>query len=121
MPVAESVALAMLRTWRRVRTDVDSGGLNYPTVNILHPRAGLGAPFEPLQRLADAERVQAIVNDMPANIRRAFEAYYLGLVGGERCRDSRQKARAVLLRISEGTYFRRVAAGRLIVREQLEF
>lgn len=69
--------------------------------------------------MTDAERVQALVNQMPPQYQTVFEAYHLGIIRGESCRGKPHKVRAILLGIAEKTYYRRLKWGRNYIRDWL--
>lgn len=119
--ISETAVNYFIRVWRIARTTKGADGLSYPTVNILHPEFGIGSPGNILsQAIHDAERVQSIVEKMPKETRSAFEAYHLGVIRGDSCRDMDHKARWIILAISKSTYFRRVKKGRDFVHDGLD-
>lgn len=120
--LSDSALDTVIRLWKLARLGKDVAALMYPTRNILHPEWGVGEQNCILaQAVEDAERVQAIVNDMDYEMRSAFEAYHLGIVRGDQCRNYPHHARALILAISKRTYFRRVELAREFVRRQLTF
>lgn len=116
-----TAADAMIRVWRLARLANVGSGLDFPSINILHPKHGVvGGDSHPAQALTDAERVQKIVTTMPPHIRAAFEAYHLGIIREQSARSWPHKARALTLGIPATTYFRRVESGRIIVCHGLD-
>lgn len=121
MPISETAADAMIRVWKLARLSKDDGGLYYPSINILHPKHGIGGSGDlPTQGLTDAERIQSVVNRMADEIRAAFEAYHLGLIRGQSARGWPHKARALTLGVPASTYFRRVNHGRFFIVQWLD-
>lgn len=107
---SETVVLAMIYRWKAARLSSGVEALGFPTENILE-KAGkgrsIGRPPVPDGERTDAEIIQAIVSRMPEEMRTVFEAYYLMLIRGERCRELPHKARALVLGLKPTTYFRR--------------
>lgn len=120
--ISESVVIAMVRSWRIARTSAPLAALGYATENILS-KAGKGDPghWNPDGELTDAEIVQAIVDQMPVEIKTAFEARELALIRGERCRNLPHHARALTLGIAKSTYWLRVNAALDFIRRRLEW
>jgi hypothetical protein len=69
--------------------------------------------------ITDADVVQLIVQEMPEELRAAFEGYHIGLIRGDNCRGLPHKARALILGIPKTTYFNRVQAGRQYVQRRI--
>lgn len=115
--ISESSVNAFIRVWRIARMSSAGGHLGFPKVNILHVKHGLGE--DETEDSTDAELVQSIVEQMPAEIRSAFEAYHLGIIRGENCRDKPHKWRWLVLGIDEKRYKAREYAGRNLIRNHL--
>lgn len=114
--VSPSVVDAMIRSWKLARLAKDAGKLGYPRINILHPEHGVGEEDDTPDD-TDAEIVQRIVEGMPGEIRRVFEAAHLAIINGDSCRGKPHKWRALALGIQqEGIYWARERAGWAIVR-----
>ncbi len=107
---SESVVDAMISRWRKARLSKGEGALGFPTENVIS-KAGKGRVLRPPPmsdaELTDAEVIQTIVNEMPYEPRSVFEAYYLGMIRGQRCNRLPHKARALVLGIGDSTYRRR--------------
>lgn len=108
---------AFIRSWRRARLARDVGHLGYPTVNILHPKHGVGDDDEPEDD--DAEVVQRYVESMPTEIRVVFEARYLGIIRGDFCRNKPHQWRCLVLGLDKSTYWSRVDSGRNMLKKGL--
>ena len=67
----------------------------------------------------DADVVQRIVNKMPDEMRRVFEAYHLAIIRGQRCAGQPHEWRANVLGIPKSTYFTRVSSGWHYLAERL--
>lgn len=126
--VSDSVLDDMIGVWRHART---SGGhvqgwpsgllgrlveLGVHALAALRGRIGLPSMWheDPTPYI-----IQEIVDKMPRELRDVFEADYLAIVRGDSCKGEPRKYRAVLLAISEPTYYRRREAGREFVRTWL--
>jgi hypothetical protein len=133
--VSGSVVDHDIETWRRARLGSEAHVFGWPPESLLWRIVDLGLQAIASLRCAvrmstvpqtmipvemDAVRVQAIVDRMPDEMRAAFEAYHLGIVRGDSCRDKPHKYRANLLAISESTYYRRKDAGREFVGRYLD-
>ena len=121
--ISPTVVDAMIRVWKIARLSADTGSLAFPSNSVLGkvveigPDAVAGArgakrgAEPPADGLTDAERVQSIVENMPPEMRSAFEAYHLGIIREESCWGTPHKVRALILGISHSTYKVRVSAG----------
>lgn len=111
--LSAQVVDSMIRAWRRARLDKDALGLGYPRTNVLHPTHGIGVGrgLPPVGEMTDAERVQKLVEQMPPEMRGSFEAFHLGVIRGESCREWDHHCRWLILGISRSTYYARVRAG----------
>lgn len=124
-PLIKSYAVVMVRTWRIARTTSDSCSLGYPKQNILDRcikyggTAGRGGPVPEPVDATDAEIIQGIVDKMPPEMRKAFEARELGLIDGQRQRHIPNKERARILGVAESTYWYRVNAGHQFISDWL--
>jgi hypothetical protein len=107
----------MILAWKRARMHNDTAALGYPRENIL-AKAGRGRSLRPPPipdgEMTDAELVQKVVDRMPNEMKRVFEAYHLMLVDDSRCRCLPHKIRASALGITPKTY-------RMRVRKAFEF
>jgi hypothetical protein len=126
--LSESTLREFLKSWKAARLSRDLRALGYPRQNVLarvmemgplaSVRGRTGLP--PIEDVGDADLVQSIVEKMPRDMRSTFEAYHLGIIRQESCRDIPHKARALILGITEGMYYRRVRSGTVFLSESLE-
>lgn len=120
--MTDTVAADMLKSWRRARLAHGGEHLGYPTENIL-AKAGMARtgrpPPLPSGEKTDAEIVQDIVDTLMPEVKSAFEAMFLGIIRGERCRDIPHAARANVLGIDKSTYWYRVHAAEKIIAEKI--
>ena len=120
--ISESATNEMIRVWRRARLSTGTEALGYPTENILEKaRSGrsTGRPPIPHGEMSDPEKVQKVVEQMSYEIRSVFEANYLMILRGKRCRNLPHKARALVLGITPKTYKARLQAGFRFCQEKL--
>jgi len=86
-----------------------------------------GSTTPPIDTITDAERVQKCVERLADEIRAVFEAYHIGLIRGDMClevvkgrrRTMTHKKRALLLGISERSYYTRLRFAESQVSEWL--
>ncbi len=115
--ISETATNDMIRAWKRARLSRDCSQLDYPKINILHPKHGIGE--DEVIEDSDAEFVQGIVDRMPGEIRSSFEAFHLGVINGEFCRRRSHKWRCWVLGIDKKQYKSRRLAGHRIIGEYL--
>ena len=133
--ISASVVDDYITTWRRARLASEWHALGWPPESLLGRIVDLGlqvlASLRATIRMTttpqlmmpveiDAIYVQSIIEKMPKEMRAAFEAYHLGIVRGDNCRDKPHKYRATLLAIAEKTYYRRRDAGREFIWQYLD-
>lgn len=120
--LSDTAVWAMIRKWRLARLFALGNILGFASENILEKagKGDRGFPELPDGVLTEAERVQKVVERMPAEMRSAFEARELGIIRGERDKRMPHKARALILGISYETYRIRNNAAHEFLRRELE-
>ena len=122
--VSQTVADAMISSWKRSRLSTVSTYLGFPRLNILAKfgmaRSGRPPPL-PDGELTDAEIVQKIVERMPVEIKRAFEARHLAIIAGKRRNGMLHRDRAKILCVPVRTYWYRIECGHRMISEEVVY
>ena len=122
----------MIRVWKIARLSSDTGGLDYPSINIIARCAmyggSLGAATQRVEsilaseeRQKDAELIQQIVAKMSKEVRAAFEARHLSIFSGRKVKRVAHQERARMLGIAKSTYWKRVSEGTQLIARVLNF
>ena len=116
--VSETTVYELIRKWRIARLNRDQDLLDYPRINILHPEHGIGQGDEN-EVDTDVELIQRMVEGLPRDVRQVFEAFHLGVIRGEYCRQMPHARRWALLGIDRSTYRSRERTARQRLRRDL--
>lgn len=116
--VSETTVHELIRKWRVARLNRDQDLLDYPRINILHPEHGIGQGDDNAID-TDVDLVQRLVERMPRDTRLIFEAFHLGIIRGQFCRQMPHARRWLSLGIDRDTYRSRERKARELLRRDL--